>query len=76
MCSKGCGRKFAPDRLKKHEKICVKVFQKKRKTFNATEKRSDKEALKHARNAKYSGGGGYNKSKKGRGGRNKAAKWK
>jgi hypothetical protein len=35
----------------------------------------DKEAKKHARNAKYSGGGGY-KAKKGRGGRKKMAKWK
>jgi hypothetical protein len=26
MCGKGCGRKFAPDRLKKHENVCVKVF--------------------------------------------------
>lgn len=25
MCSKGCGRKFKADYLKKHEKICRKV---------------------------------------------------
>ncbi len=73
MCSKGCGRKFAPDRLKKHEKVCVKVFQKKRKAFNAADARMDGEAKKMARKAKYSGS--Y-QPKKSRGGRKKMAKWK
>ena len=39
MCRQGCGRKFNPDSLLKHEKICKKVFQNKRKEFNAQEKR-------------------------------------
>ena len=29
-----CGRKFAPDRIEKHELSCIKS-SKKRKTFNA-----------------------------------------
>jgi hypothetical protein len=39
MCRQGCGRKFNPDSVSKHEKICKKVFQNKRKEFNAQEKR-------------------------------------
>lgn len=38
-CSEGCGRKFNPDSISKHENICRKVFQKKRKAFNAQEQR-------------------------------------
>jgi len=38
-CSEGCGRKFNPDSISKHENICKKVFQKKRKEFNAQEHR-------------------------------------
>ena len=34
MCSKGCGRQFNVKTLEKHEKICEKVFQSKRKVFN------------------------------------------
>lgn len=34
-CSKGCGRNFNPDVLPKHEKVCEKVFQSKRKAFNS-----------------------------------------
>lgn len=34
-----CGRKFKEDVLAKHENICVKVFQKKRKVYNPTEHR-------------------------------------
>ena len=37
-CSK-CGRTFNPEALRKHAKICVKVFQKQRKVFNAADKR-------------------------------------
>jgi len=30
-CPQGCGRKFNANAIEKHAKICVKVFQKKRK---------------------------------------------
>eukprot|EP00824_Muranothrix_gubernata_P016643 TRINITY_DN3429_c0_g1_i1.p1 TRINITY_DN3429_c0_g1~~TRINITY_DN3429_c0_g1_i1.p1 ORF type:complete len:292 (+),score=45.70 TRINITY_DN3429_c0_g1_i1:31-876(+) len=40
-CSKGCGRSFAAESLARHEKICEKVFQKKRKAFDSTAKRLD-----------------------------------
>jgi hypothetical protein len=36
-CSKGCGRQFNPNVLSKHEKVCEKVFQSKRKAFNSAE---------------------------------------
>lgn len=32
-CPEGCGRKFKPETLQKHIKICQKVFQGKRKPF-------------------------------------------
>ena len=35
----GCGRKFNPDSIVKHEAICKKVFQKKRKEFNSQQHR-------------------------------------
>lgn len=38
-CGEGCGRKFNPDSIDKHEAICKKVFQKKRKEFNAQDQR-------------------------------------
>lgn len=34
-----CERKFAQEALEKHEKVCIKVFQTKRKEFNTKEKR-------------------------------------
>ena len=37
-CS-SCGRKFVEEALVKHEKICQKVFQQKRKAFDAKEAR-------------------------------------
>eukprot|EP00927_Polykrikos_kofoidii_P030495 TRINITY_DN26204_c0_g1_i2.p1 TRINITY_DN26204_c0_g1~~TRINITY_DN26204_c0_g1_i2.p1 ORF type:complete len:390 (+),score=84.56 TRINITY_DN26204_c0_g1_i2:500-1669(+) len=36
-----CGRKFAPDRLEKHQKICRKVFMEKRKKFDSAANRLD-----------------------------------
>ena len=39
MCRQGCGRKFNPDSISKHQKVCKKVFQNKRKQFNAQQKR-------------------------------------
>ena len=39
MCRQGCGRKFNPESIRKHEGVCRKVFQKKRKEFNAQEHR-------------------------------------
>lgn len=38
-CSEGCGRKFNPDSIAKHENVCRQVFQKKRKEFNAQDQR-------------------------------------
>ena len=38
-CSAGCGRKFNPDSIEKHEKVCKKVFQSKRKEFNTMAQR-------------------------------------
>jgi len=47
-----CGRKFRWEALQKHEKICVKVFQKERKKFNVQEQRLPEEALKLQHEAK------------------------
>ena len=38
-CRMGCGRKFNPDSISKHEKNCKKVFQKKRKEFDSQKHR-------------------------------------
>lgn len=38
MCE-GCGRKFKPEALERHAKICKKVFQDKRKQFNSAANR-------------------------------------
>ncbi|KAM3133798.1 Zinc finger C2HC domain-containing protein 1A [Paramecium bursaria] len=38
-CSQGCRRSFNQKALAKHEPICVKVFQKKRKEFNVQKQR-------------------------------------
>ena len=38
-CSKGCGRQFNSNVIAKHEKICEKVFQQKRKVFNTAAQR-------------------------------------
>ena len=38
-CSKGCGRHFNSNVIAKHEKICEKVFQQKRKVFNMAAQR-------------------------------------
>lgn len=35
-----CGRKFAPDRLAKHEKVCAKTANSKRKVFDTSKHRS------------------------------------
>lgn len=40
-CGAGCGRKFKAETLEKHEKICKKVFQTKRKQFDDTAMRLD-----------------------------------
>lgn len=34
-----CGRRFAPDALEKHARICAKVFSKPKKVFNSAAKR-------------------------------------
>lgn len=38
-CGKGCGRQFNGNAIAKHEKICQKVFQQKRKVFNTAAQR-------------------------------------
>lgn len=38
-CSAGCGRRFNSQAVEKHEKICRKVFQEKRKVFDSSEHR-------------------------------------
>ena len=35
QCSRGCGRQFSTQAIDKHEKVCAKVFQSKRKAFNS-----------------------------------------
>ncbi|CAD8051737.1 unnamed protein product [Paramecium primaurelia] len=50
-CSKGCGRSFAKLALQKHEKICIKVFQKQRKQFDAQKHRIiSNEQMNHIKN--------------------------
>ena len=51
-----CGRKFRPDALEKHARVCLKVFQKKRRKFDSTSARMPPEAL--AVGADGGGGGG------------------
>ena len=36
---KMCGRNFAEDRIEKHEEVCAKTFNKKRKQFDMTKAR-------------------------------------
>lgn len=51
-CPEGCGRRFKQQTLVKHAKICKKVFQTKRKKFDATAMRADgDEQLKYAKEA-------------------------
>ncbi|MCB0370647.1 MAG: C2HC-type zinc finger protein [Bdellovibrionales bacterium] len=46
-CSKGCGRQFNINVIAKHEKVCEKVFQSKRKAFNsAAHRQLDVEGFK------------------------------
>ncbi|EAR95371.1 A C2HC-type zinc-finger protein (macronuclear) [Tetrahymena thermophila SB210] len=42
-CPEGCGRRFAPEALEKHAKICKKVFQQKRKKFDTKKQRINDE---------------------------------
>ena len=49
-----CGRSFAPDVLEKHGRICAKVFQQKRKQFNAKDQRSAEGTEDLQRQAEYS----------------------
>ena len=36
----GCGRMFNANAIEKHEKVCQKVFQQKRKVFNSASHRA------------------------------------
>ena len=40
QCSKGCGRMFNHEAIAKHENVCKKVFQSKRKAFNSAAHRA------------------------------------
>ena len=40
QCSMGCGRMFSENIISKHEKVCLKVFQSKRKAFNSAAHRA------------------------------------
>ena len=40
QCSMGCGRMFNVNVIAKHEKVCQKVFQSKRKAFNSAAHRA------------------------------------
>lgn len=51
-CQKGCGRSFKKSVLEKHEKICKKVFQKKRKKFNSSKQREQAENIKSKKDNK------------------------
>lgn len=49
-----CGRSFTAQALKKHQKICKKVFQKKRKAFDMTKKRMvDSEQMSLMKQGEY-----------------------
>jgi hypothetical protein len=72
LCPCGiCGRKFAADRLAKHESACAKASQK-RKPMNIKEQRMTAEQKKAARSGQRGGGGGRAGSKRA----GKGAKWK
>ena len=64
---RSCGRKFAEDRLAKHEKVCEKVFVQKRKAFDVKAMRAEgtdnakyvrEQQLQEKRAAKMDGRGG------------------
>lgn len=51
-CNEGCGRKFREDALEKHQKVCKKIFQSKRKEFDTKKHRTvTKEQTSLAKNA-------------------------
>lgn len=69
-----CGRKFNPDRIAKHSKICKKVFIAKRKTFDMKKKRViDSEHAMMLKNQEYQE---KKKGVKGMQNVKKPAKWK
>ena len=52
-CPQGCGRSFFQHALEKHAKICVKVFQKKRKQFNSADQRTGDEEVETNTRSNY-----------------------
>lgn len=52
-CPEGCGKSFRPDVVKKHAKVCKKVFQQKRKEFNMAEQRQPDELKEFQNENKY-----------------------
>ena len=52
-CPQGCGRSFFQHALEKHAKICVKVFQKKRKPFVSAEQRAADEEIENNARSNY-----------------------
>lgn len=68
-----CDRKFNQKALERHSKICVKVFQTKRKAFDVTEARKATDASGKGLEGGAGGGGGMSNYKpklpgRGRGG--------
>jgi len=58
-----CERKFNQKALERHEKICVKVFQQKRKAFNVAEQRKATDATGKGVEEINGGGGGLSNYK-------------
>ena len=58
-----CERKFNQKALERHEKICVKVFQQKRKAFNVAEQRKATDASGKGAEEISGGGGGLSNYK-------------
>lgn len=52
QCPK-CGRSFAPQSLKKHEKVCDKVFSSRRKRFDTSKRRVPGEAIQARRTEEH-----------------------
>lgn len=69
QCTMGCGRKFNANSIKKHMKICKKVFQSKRKVFDSSKTRTNGVV------EKVKAGKGTNNSSKGNS-QNKKNMWK
>eukprot|EP00744_Colponema_vietnamica_P009551 GILI01013569.1.p1 GENE.GILI01013569.1~~GILI01013569.1.p1 ORF type:complete len:364 (-),score=84.11 GILI01013569.1:205-1296(-) len=72
-----CGRKFNPESIEKHKRVCKKVFKTKRKAFNAAARRMNPDAAQILR-SKRPGAGAASNSRGGAGGgdKKKSNKWR